>query len=217
MQSNQVSLKGRPNLALEDLAGHRPESNVFRLLALELSLVPIVHLLNDKRDPTNRRLGETELQFGMSLQCSEVKKIDKGIEKRSRAVAEPHIESHLALIRLECLRRGPDGSRLKAAADVVRHDDVGLLGGIPEHVPRFEVHIDRYIVYQEVGFAKAQFCYPSDLLPWRLPRQPARAWQLERIASGRPGRTPSPSRCRSERKHSSVQARPPAWQKSAGT
>src|SRR5215831_18643326 len=111
MQSNQVSLKGRPNLALEDLAGHRLEWNVFCLLALELSLVPIVHLLNDKRDPTNRRLGEAKLQFRMSLQCSEVEKIDKGIEKRSRAVAESHIESHLALIRLECLRRGPDGSR----------------------------------------------------------------------------------------------------------
>src|SRR5215471_16976350 len=164
MQSNQVSLKGRPNLALEDLAGHRLEWNLFRLLALELSLVPIVHLLNDKRDPTNRRLGEAKLQFGMSLQCSEVEKIDKGIEKRSRAVAEPHIESHLALIRLECLRRSSDGSRLKAAADVVRHDDVGLLGGIPEHIPRFEVHTDRYIVYQEVCFAKTQFCYPSDLL-----------------------------------------------------
>src|SRR5262245_66340226 len=99
----------------------------------------------------------------MSLQGSEVEKIDKGIEKRSRAVAEPHIESHLALIRLECVRRGSDGSRLKAAADVVRHDDVGLLGGIPEHVPRFEVHIDRYIVYQEVSFAKAKFCYLTAL------------------------------------------------------
>src|SRR5215510_6983046 len=100
----------------------------------------------------------------MSLQCSEVEKIKKRFEKRSRSVAEFNIESHQALIRLEFLSRGHDVSLLKAAADMVRHYDVGLLGGIPEHVPRFEVHIYRYIVYQEVGFAKAQFCYPSDLL-----------------------------------------------------
>src|SRR4029077_6171046 len=75
VQSHQIRLISRPNLALEDLAWHRFQRDVVGLLALELPLVTVVHLLDDERDPTNRRLGETELQLGMAFQGSEVEQI----------------------------------------------------------------------------------------------------------------------------------------------
>src|SRR5262245_26388499 len=60
VKSDQIRLKSRPNLALEDFARHRLERDVLRFLPLELSAVTIVHLLNDKGNPTDSGLGKAE-------------------------------------------------------------------------------------------------------------------------------------------------------------
>src|SRR5438309_7688115 len=57
VQSHEIRLVGRPNLALEDLTRQRFQRDVFGLLSFELSLVAVVHLLNDKWDSSDSRLG----------------------------------------------------------------------------------------------------------------------------------------------------------------
>src|SRR4029453_1234241 len=107
VQSHQIRLIGRPDLALKDLTRHGFQRDVVGFLALELSLIPIVHLLDDKRDPADRRFSETELQLGMAFQGSEIEHIYKRIEERRCAVAKPHAKDALALPRFNGAHRGP--------------------------------------------------------------------------------------------------------------
>src|SRR4249920_2178754 len=164
VQSHQIRLISRPNLALEDLARHRFEWNIVGLLAFELPLVAIVHFLDDERNPTNGGFSETELQLGMTLQGSEVKHIYKRVKKGRCAIAEPHIEDPLPLSRLHSVNRGPNGSRLRAAADVIRYDDAGVLSRVPEHVPWLQVHLESDIVDQEVRFAETQLRHSDNFI-----------------------------------------------------
>src|SRR5215470_1496551 len=80
VQSHQIGLVSCPNLALEDLARHRFQRNIRGFFALELSLVAIIHLLNDEWDPADGGFREAELQLGMALQGSEVEHIYKWIK-----------------------------------------------------------------------------------------------------------------------------------------
>src|SRR5438034_377456 len=168
VKSHQVGLIGRPNLALEHLARRRFQWDVPGLLSLELSAVAVVHLLNDEWDPADRGFGEAELQFGMALQGSEGEHIYERVEKRSSAIAEPHIEDPLALTGFHRVNRGPDRSRLCAATDVVRHDDAGIFRRVPKHVPWLLIHSESHIVDQKVRFAEAQLCDADDFIPGGL-------------------------------------------------
>ena len=168
VKSHQVGLISRPNLALEHLARQRFQWDVPGLLSLELSAVAVVHLLNDEWDPADRGFGEAELQFGMALQGSEGEHIYERVEKRSSAIAEPHIEDPLALTGFHRVNRGPDRSRLCAATDVVRHDDAGVLRRVPKHVPWLLIHSESHIVDQKVRFAEAQLCDADDFIPGGL-------------------------------------------------
>ena len=100
-----------------------------------MPLVAVVQLLDDERDPADRGFSETELQLGMAFQGSKVEHVYKWIEKRRCAVAEPHIEDPLPLTRFHGVNRGPNRSRLRAAADVIRYDDAGVFSRVPEHIP----------------------------------------------------------------------------------
>src|SRR3970282_983005 len=114
----------------------------------------------DERNPANGVLGEAEFQFGVALESSEVKHVHERIEKRGGAVAQSHVEDPLALAGFHGVDRGSDRSRLGAAADMVRHDDARLLGSSPKDIPGLQVHLQSDIVYQKIGFAEPQLCYP---------------------------------------------------------
>src|SRR5262249_37539975 len=121
VQSDKIRLVGRPHLAFENFARHRFQWNILGFLPFELSPVAVVHLLDDEWNPADSRLGKAKFQFRMPFQRSKVEEIYKRIEEGSRAVAQPHVESHLALIGLERVHRGPDRTRLNTAADMVRN------------------------------------------------------------------------------------------------
>src|SRR5262245_26577286 len=68
VQSDEVSLKGRPYLALEDFTRHGFERNLRGFPALELPLVAVIHFLHDEGNPSDGGFGEAELELGMALQ-----------------------------------------------------------------------------------------------------------------------------------------------------
>src|ERR1051325_12233048 len=101
METDKVGLKSRPDLALENFAGHRLERDFLGFSALELPFVAIIHFLHDTANPADGGFGEAEIELGMALQSPEVEHVDEGIEKRRGAVAETHVEHALALARLD--------------------------------------------------------------------------------------------------------------------
>src|SRR5689334_25016789 len=100
----------------------------------------------------------------MALEGAEVEHIDERVEKRSRAVAESHVEHALPLARLDRIDGGTHRATLDAAADMVRHHNTGVLSGIPKDVPGFRIHFESHIIDQKVRFTKTQLGDPYDLV-----------------------------------------------------
>src|ERR1044071_1432369 len=116
VEPDKVGLKRCPNLPFEDLARHRFERNVSRFFSLELPLVAVIHLLHDKGNPADGRFSQAKLQFWMALQRSEVEHVHEWVEKRSRAVAESHIENALSFAWFHGIDRCANSAALHAAA-----------------------------------------------------------------------------------------------------
>src|SRR5690242_12487204 len=104
----------------------------------------------------------------MALQGAEVEHVDERIEKGSRAVAESHIENALPFARLHRIDSRAHRTALHAAADMVRHHNTGVLGGIPEDVPGFQIHFESHIINQKIRFTKTQLGDSYDLVARRL-------------------------------------------------
>ncbi len=60
VQSDEIGLERSPNLALEDFTRHIFQRNLGGFPALELSLITIIHLLNDERNPADGRFRQAE-------------------------------------------------------------------------------------------------------------------------------------------------------------